>query len=400
VHTIANGAAHPEKNMNSPSINTRAALRSSRVRPPELRVATFADFAQIADLAGRHDLPPGPFESWRRLWLENPAYFPSTPIGWVLQNRAEIVGFLGNIPLHYELDGQLVRTVSPRAWVVEESYRGYTLLLGDALVRQPNVDLILSSPGRGSPAMAAMGSKPIPQRLQSRSSFWITDPVGFSRAYVTSRKLRRALPSIFPHLMAAVLSVRNAWRGGRIAPASQRAELCSEFDARFDRFWQELRRQRRDVLLGRRDRAALDWHFGPALQQGKAILAVCDHDGHLSAYGIFLCADNPAVGLRRMLLVDAQQLHGSRSEFPAILAAALAECRRRKVHMVEVPASRLEETEIVREMAPHRRRVPPVATCFYKTSGRLETELREERRWDITAFDGDRSLTPDSMTTR
>src|SRR5579862_4331958 len=109
-----------------------------------LRVAEFDDYAKIADLQRRNGLASRGLESWRALWNGNPAYRAGEPIGWILENeRGEAGGYIGNLPLEYELDGRVIRAATPYSWAVDAAHRGYSLLLLDRLVKQPGIDLVV-----------------------------------------------------------------------------------------------------------------------------------------------------------------------------------------------------------------------------------------------------------------
>jgi hypothetical protein len=108
----------------------------NRQPTPRLREAGPEDYPGIARLATRYEMPPEPWKTWASLWLRNPAYKPGMPIGWVLERAKEIVGWFANVPLHYVLNGELVRTMTPRSWVVDEDVRTFAVLLADTFLRQ------------------------------------------------------------------------------------------------------------------------------------------------------------------------------------------------------------------------------------------------------------------------
>jgi hypothetical protein len=100
---------------------------------PKVREAAFEDHAQIMALLAKYGLQTKTYEEWKHLWINNPAYIrlqESLPIGWVLEcETKQIVGYLGNIPLFYELRGQRFLASAAHAQVVDSRYRSYSLLL-------------------------------------------------------------------------------------------------------------------------------------------------------------------------------------------------------------------------------------------------------------------------------
>jgi hypothetical protein len=110
------------------------------------------------------------------------------------------------------------------------------------------------------------------------------------------------------------------------------------------------------------------------------------------AYAVFLRRDIESIGLQRMLLVDFQELE--QGYLPQLLTSAISHARREKLDVVEIPPSRLLNSEEVQSMAPHWRSTSADSVpYFYKAYGDLVTALDKDFTWDMTFFDGDSSLT-------
>ena len=61
------------------------------------------------------------YEEWQHLCAGNPAYVGlhgQWPIGWVLQAGGDLVGYKGNIPVFYELNGKRLIAGCGYSWVV------------------------------------------------------------------------------------------------------------------------------------------------------------------------------------------------------------------------------------------------------------------------------------------
>lgn len=94
----------------------------------KIREAGWEDYAQIAAMLARCGLSPKTREEWEHLWINNPVYKTLTnwPIGWVAENPdQEIVGYVGNIPLSFELRGREILASSFFSLSVDFRYRGY-----------------------------------------------------------------------------------------------------------------------------------------------------------------------------------------------------------------------------------------------------------------------------------
>lgn len=363
----------------------------SRTTAPKLREAALDDYKGIAPLAARHGLPLEPIEHWKNLWIGNPAFSKETPIGWVLDCQGEIVGWFANIPLHYTLSGDLLRVATPRCWAVDEKYRTHAVLLLEAFFNQ-KLDLALSTTGneKSSPVFAALGGLPVPQSFKREKAFWITNYAGFSAAYLRQKKVPQ--PGMLNFPLAGALAVSDILFGSE--SRGRAAQRRWQFGCEYDELWVQLQRSAK-FLTGRRDAAALNWHFGNALQSGTAWLFDYRRGSRVIAYAVFLRFDQDNIGLKRMILSDYQQVEDGESQLPDILRAALLQARRERIHTVEIPDSRLEQRDCVQKLAPHKRPVSDKWERYqYKASGRWEQVLAEEARWDLTMFDGDSSLCP------
>ena len=135
----------------SPDLTSKSISQTGR-RAPKIREAAFEDYDRITALQAQYGRPVKNFEEWKHQWINNPAYIqvrPVLPIGWVLErDDNQIVGYLGNIPLFYELNGQRLLASVAHAWVVDQQYRPCSLMLLDQYFSQKAVELFLNADRR------------------------------------------------------------------------------------------------------------------------------------------------------------------------------------------------------------------------------------------------------------
>ena len=332
------------------------------------------------------------------MWINNPAYIQVRtvlPIGWVLENEDNrIVGYLGNIPLFYELNAQRILASVAHAWVVDEQYRPYSLMLLDEYFSQEVVDLFLNATvgPEASNSFAVFQSQPVPQGEWDRTAFWVTNYQGFLTSWLTMRTIPFAKPLGFALAIAPV--VKQAFAQRMPSASSKRVDLhrCRDIDSRFDTFWNALRKNRPNVLLGVRSREVLEWHFKYALRNDEAWIVTAEEGSSISAYGIFLRYDNPNFALTRMRFVDYQALDGNTSFLLPMLSWALEKCRNESIHMLETIGLRTDKSDMITRNAPYKRTFP-FWLYYYKARDRsLDRMLSDLKVWDPSLFDGDASL--------
>lgn len=366
----------------------------------KVRAACFNDYSGVVALEAKFGLASKSYEEWTHLWSDNPAYREVRgwfPIGWVLEDGEEnVVGYLGNIPQHYEFEGRQLLAASTRAWMVDPAYRTYALLLLGAYFKQPNVDLLINTTVNPQAARAHnfFEGFPSPVGAWDQSLFWITNARGFTESFLQKKGIGLGRALSYPLSWAVSFQERLKPRKFSRKGNSFQVVACPEFDGRFDGFWDSLRKKRSNQLLAVRNRESLAWHFKSSLPRNRAWIYTVADSADLAAYAVFVRKDSPEAGLTRMRLADFECLDQEKAPaiFMAMLKVAMDRCGRESIHMLEVIGQHPAMENDVARAFPHRRRLPN-CRYFYKATGSLLAEkLKDPAVWDPTLFDGDGSL--------
>jgi hypothetical protein len=381
-------------------LKAKALSASKSSKPLKLREVRFDDHSQVAALALKFGLDADDPPAWKSLWMDNPTFREikvKFPMGWVLETAdGNIAGYLGNIPMRYELEGRRILVATGRSWVVDAAYRPYSLLLMGTYFQQTNVDLFLTTSVNSQSAvpLSAFQWVRVPKGAWDRTLFWITYPQGFSESYLRKKGWPAARLLSYP--LSLGISFRDRVRGDRFLKTGSNFEVlsCKAFDDRFDAFWAALKKRKSKVLLAVRDRETLEWHFKSALLNNIAWVYTLEDSRGLIAYAVFLRQDRRLVGLKRVCLVDFQCLQQEKAPalLTAMLRAAFERCRQESVHMLELvgPTPLLEEC--AERASPHRRQLANWM-YFYKTDDRILSEkLLNADVWEPSVFDGDSPL--------
>jgi len=358
------------------------------------REAVLGDYAQIAALGVRNGLDPKKREEWEHLWVNNPVFnrLPKWPIGWVAENDGEIVGYFGNIPVHYHFKGRDIVGASLYSTSLDAPFRGHAVLLIKRFLRWSHaVEYMVCTTANASSSklIEATRAPHPPVGDWGNSVFWITNYDGF----LAGAMEKTGLPKVLAYPASAALALWDKVTKPR-SWMRQQCELqtCSGFDERFDVFWDELKRAYPERLLADRSRGALQWHFKYALEQKRVwILAFMDGP-RIVAYAIFYRHDNRDINLKRVRLIDFQVLSGDTKLLVPMLAWALRRCQEEGIHMLEAYGFRPDKQSVIDGLAPYRRRLPSWF-YFYKTwDKKLGEELKDPQVWDPSHYDGDSSL--------
>jgi 3-oxoacyl-(acyl-carrier-protein) synthase len=382
-----NSASQPGTNMSTP--------RPSRdpQSSTEVREASLGEYEQIAALTFRNGLDTKTREQWEHLWINNPVYkrVQNWPIGWVVRDGEQIVGFLGNIPVSYRFKGRDILASSLHAFSLAVSHRGHGLILLNRLLESaPGVEYFVGSTANASSSsvLDRLGVARIPVGDWENSAFWITNHDGFASSAV----LRKGWPGSLTSLTSLALRTYDKLLKASWPRQNHQLYPQKNFDERFDVFWEELQLAYPDRFLATRSREVLDWHFKFALADNRAWIVTHEIDSRILAYAIFQRHDYREINLKRVRLVDYQALPESSDLLVSMLAWGLSECRAQDIHMLEAGGFRPDKQRVIDRLAPHRRKLA-AWTYFHKTSSpELQHELQDPHIWDPSQFDGDASL--------
>lgn len=375
-------------------------------RSLSLREVRFEDYPQIAALVSRFQLQIESYPAWRHLWADNPAYREikdKFPMGWVLEDGGgEISGYLGNIPLNYELDGKRLLVATTRAWVVDTPHRSYSPLLLGTYFQQPYVDLFLSTTlnAHSTPLYRNFGTIPVPVGRWDRTLFWITHYPGFVESFL--RKKGIAMAGTLSHPFSAGLYLYDRLQGSypRSSSIIPTVRRLSAFDERFDVFWESLRNTKRNILLAIRSREALDWHFKIPLARHAAWIYAVEGGSGLTAYSVFIRDDYPEIGLTRVRMADFQCLEqkDEGDALASMLCAAGEHCRQESIHMLEVVGLAPELEKTLEPASPHLRSLPNWLYFYKPNNLGLAESLKTATAWEPSLFDGDSTLWSEAIS--
>ncbi len=363
----------------------------------KLRRLRFEDYPQIKALESRFGLNPRNENEWRHLWLENPAFRDlkgDWNIGWVLEGGdGRIVASLGSVPIWYELEGRRILAWTGKGLVGEPGYRSGCLFLLDQLINKTPGDLYLNNT-IGTPVASAFDvfdCPRVPVGAWDRTALWIASHKGLAESLLVSSRFRRAASCLrFP--LAAGLLLCDRLKSRALPCGHVDVRSCQTFDDRFDDFWEKLRKNQPNVLLGLRTRETLAWHFKLAAVENRLWIAVVG-DETPAAYAIFERKDGGhGSALKRVRLVDFQSLDGSTALLPAFLDWAIRRCRQESIHFLETTGHWVEKGDLLDTLAPYHRALPTWTYFYSAKTPELIERLKQPGTWAPTLFDGEATL--------
>jgi hypothetical protein len=360
----------------------------------KFREACFEDYEGIAALEHSQGLTSKPFDEWRRLWAGNPCYKEMGkrwPIGWVLVDGDHIAGCLSNIPLPYVFQGRKLLVAAGRGWAVEDQYRSYSPLLMDEYFNQENVDVFLNNTvnGKAAKAFDTFGSSRVPRGDWDCAAFLVTRYRGFAESALRIKEIPQARALSYP--AGLVLSLKDLMSSKPIPESDIAVNFTSDFDPRFDAFWEQ-NCDRSDALLAVRSSDVLRWRFGAGIASDGIWVLTASTNAKLAAYAIFQRRDEPQYSLKRMRMIDFQALDNHDEYCAALMRRAYEQCRAQGIHVLEQVGCNLTNTRVFEQSAPYRRKLPSWSFFYLARNPELAGRLSQRDAWAPSSYDGDASL--------
>lgn len=359
----------------------------------KLREFSLKDYKSICDVQERNGLSSKPFSEWRHLLHEHPFRNQLTgiPIGWVLENdKGEIIGANTNVPMLYEFNGKLIRVANASSWAVDENFRGYSIKLGMAWVNQKNVDLLIDISAIESVARLLVARKfqPLPSPWYTQSLLWILDYPTFICAVFRKKQIKT--PFSINYLAGNLIRSADYIRRKNKIPSKSSMFVIhetTEFDEKFDEFWERLRKTKNRLLL-LRDAKSLHWRHKSLKDQDKLCIITALQDGRLKGYAILWEFSREHLGLRGFQVADLQAENDDPLCIESLLFHSLLATRSRGLHILEVTGLNRHKRKTLEKLNPYK--LPSYLMPYYyrATDSGLSEILRNESCWDPTISDG------------
>lgn len=277
------------------------------------------------------------FENW---WTLNPAITSEFPRGWVLEERGNISGFIGNIPVKYVIRGETITAAASASWYVEPSLRGIaSIRLFREYLSQSNVDLFLFYNNKKDllKAVFKQGFREYPAHPHPMEYLFIIDRrhvihkkslIYLLRNYFLPEKAdnANALPELLKKLGSFTYSyiLEMSSKKIRNSPAGPyTSSLCTECDESFTRLWDPIM-ESFDVALSR-DTPTLNWLYFIAGRRYDRKVIQCrkSTDNALAGYMVFDYLPWNASGGGAMQLVDMCVPTNDRQVLASLISRAI-----------------------------------------------------------------------------
>jgi hypothetical protein len=285
----------------------------------KIREVEDKDLIPLADFLPR-GFPTTTKEFWVQLfdfwWTSNPAYTPQIPRGWVLENDTTLVGFIGNIPVKFQVSGSGRIAVASNSWYVDPSVRGiFSLRLFQEYLKQKGASLFLFKEEDDENVMGILSRYKFEEHILplSQKEYWYildkkkVDTVIFK--FLFTRKLPKVseLGELYKRigfLIIAYLYQKPLIKEEVLLEEAYASSLCTSCDDAFSRLW-EPHLKSCDITLSR-DTKTLNWLYFSSARSYRRVVIQCHRlsDKTLAGYMVFDFLRFNMTGAENMMLTD------------------------------------------------------------------------------------------------
>ncbi len=367
-----------------------------------IREARYSDCMEVGSLKQRNGLSvKWSVDRWVGLWKENPAMIENMTLslGWVLEYDNKIVGYLGNIPIHYWFQGRRLLATAARGFAVDEKYRSHSLRLIAAFFSQKNIDILLSTSANqlAGSVYKLSKAKKIPYPDYDKVLFWIINEQGFVGSYLQFKGYSKTLAKVVGFLLYPVIrfeSLLNRRRPIRTASSCNITVLDPKsVSSEFDEFWKRILLERPQCLLAERSAEVLRWHFGHCAAIERQAKFVCAwRAGKLVGYLVLTREDSERTGLKRSRISDLLVENNAPDLIDALLNASIHQVRIENRDILELIGFPDNIRERFKKGNAHTRKLPSWLFWYKIINSELNDSLISKAAWYGSSYDGDASL--------
>jgi hypothetical protein len=335
--------------------------------------------------------------SWNWIWLNNQFFSKDWPIGWILEDQGNIVGFIGNIPRGYSLKGNSYRASIARAFVVDKDYRKHSLKLISQFIQQKNTDvLIFSSANRLSSSIYKLiKANPLPQIDYERDLFWVVSPSKFLYSILRKRLHSKTLSLIISNLLSPFLVleslIKNRW--GEIDSEHVRKFTPDSLPNDLDIFWNDLKLNNPNKFLSIRDKEALMWQFNnESAKKRESILFAHYQDSKLFGYMVISKLKSSDFGFNKIVINDVFVKDNEPIIILSLLKEVFLYAKKQETTLLQCIGFPVEVRNALKIAKPFSRRYSYNRFWYYVINPELKEPLRKKSTWYASMFDGDSSI--------
>jgi hypothetical protein len=331
-------------------------------------------------------------EYWKRLWAHNPYYkiFPQNISGWLMEYKAETVGFFGLIPRVCYLNNEAVPVAIASQWGVKKEFRQFTYLLCEKFFHENPISLKVVTTaikptgkifekygGKRVPSPRLTDVYMVPFNLHKLVSYKLKTSAT-KKKFAVAAKFLKVVPWKLQYLLyqkdvqLLKVDIKNVPEG-------------------YVSFWEKYKKNNNDRLLSSRDPDHIQWFYsGKTRNWHKHVFVYrCKQTNDIIGYAAVMEEPTVKGSFTRYKIIDllAENTEVKRKIIKALIHFAF----KQKADVLEVHLPGMMSKSDIPAFSLTRV-VEHWPVYYHCSDERLMERLKNAENWHISAFDGDTAL--------
>ena len=360
----------------------------------QLRIATYFDYNQIKKIHEKNNIKILEEHEWVNFWKQNPLIKEAEneyPIGWVLVENNNIVGYLGNIVKEFLYQKKIIILACSHGWVVENKYKLESLSLIDVFFSQKNIDVfITTTPNKTAEKIfLRYGAKKIPLKKYNENLFQILNIDKFVDSLIIYKKIpsNKILKYFTVNFLKIIFYNKlNYWKD--FIPKSK-LTVHENCDISFDVFWSKYKSLNMKFVQ-HKSSSWLNWYIN---YLKDSFLLTISENNQIKGYALCCTRNNNHYGLKRVSIIDIVTIENNREIYLSLVHGCIKESQKRGYHIIDMIGTNNTKKKMFSNFKTFKRNISNFLYYYYSNDPELMKTLHDDKVWDPTLLDGDSFLT-------
>jgi len=368
----------------------------------KLRSVNFEDYDKLAVLLSK-GFPKFSPKIWKARfnvwWKTNPRMSPSIPKGWLLEkDKSDIVGFLGNIPVNYQINGKLITAAASSSWYVKPKFSVYfSLQLMRAYLSQESVDLFISTT-----------PNEITKTIFTQFGFSAIDFPLTQAEYIKILNYKKLIPFIFQDSKKIMKSLsfqkidldnlrKTLTKKKKSINPEQKDDkfyctICNKCDLSFTELWHKHKHKYPVSIY--RDADTLNWLFFSDLVKNKRNVLKClrRHDNRLMGYFVMDLVLYKKENMKILQLRDSFVPESDDRIITSLISETLNLAKKKNACLVKLWPSDKAMDKTFKKLFLFKRKITFTHLYKFKTNSKLTGNLFNNYNFFPSMIEPDRGL--------
>lgn len=350
-----------------------------------VREVKFKDFTDIGKLQSRYNLKS--VQKYKNKIILNFLYFSKkNPMGWVIEDRGKIKGFIGNFVKRYNFKNSNYLSSSINSLVVDINYRQYTYLLLRKYFSQKKISFFLNCTPNSSTfkIWKKLGANIIPQLTIQKKLLYILKTENLINSFLIKKKffIPKFIIKIITKLVNYLLLKKKEVKDDYHLDFLQ----IKKFDQKIKAFISK--NQKKNKLTLHRDKLWFEMNYSKKNNKKSFIFLVYKKKKIIGLIGL-IENNNNEIGLKRLELADFIFQNNKISMHKFAIKKFFSNTQFQGYDVIESQGFSEEKFDMLKNIFHINIKVKSLPFLYKTNNKKIISIFKKKNVWDLSLIDGD-----------